>query len=192
MTESPLPIAARRAALDAYSASYKEIADNWRAIDAKAQTVITVAGMFIAGAVALARDEKALVDATTKITLIIVVLLLIVTVLVAADVLRVRDVDGPIPGDELEQVARDLDRRLHTSSPESVQSQTSVANSTLEFSYLSEVGGLWRNTLEVVSKHHHHKARRLLQAQRLLVASVLAGGALTILQVLLPWIRAGR
>jgi hypothetical protein len=78
-------------ALDRYEEEYKELLDTWRDLERKAQATITIAGAFLAGVFAFARQSGPPVSLEVKIFLVFAITLIVIVFLFSISVFSVRE-----------------------------------------------------------------------------------------------------
>ena len=97
-------------AVESYREEYRELAQDWHALDTKAQGSIAVAGIFLAGTFAFIRNLTA-TDATGFLVLLVVtVIALLAAVLFGILALRIREVLVPPLGEQYKTLVDDLAR----------------------------------------------------------------------------------
>src|SRR5262249_37673689 len=84
-------------ALDSFREQYRDLAESWRHMDTKAQGAGAIAGVFLAAALAWAKDLPTDFTVPQKIALVGCVVLLILAVISAVTALHVRNVSSPPP-----------------------------------------------------------------------------------------------
>ena len=121
-------------AVESYVDLYKDLAQTWKSLDAKAQGTAAIAGIFIAGAFAFIRDAQPTLTGPEALLMAALVLLAL-CILFSVAAMWVRTVDYPPFGPELSQMVDDLLRR---SSP----ADLSVRVAAL----YADRRGLWKRT----------------------------------------------
>src|ERR1035437_4963883 len=94
-------------AVDAQQEEYKEMWEQWKAIDTKAQGVIVVSGIALTGVFAVLR-EKPPADCISRVLVTASVAATIVAAVCALMALRVRSVQSAPFGDRIASLARDV------------------------------------------------------------------------------------
>jgi hypothetical protein len=168
---SPLVDVALQQAIEAYKESYRDFADNWRAMETKAQGSVAIAGLFVAGVFALVRDKAPGMPPFERVVLGATIVSLLLTIYWAIRVLAVRDVEGPVRGETLQKVAEDfqvlpVDERNRYRQP-----------------YQVSVCLLWKERLQELAKEGSSKAEQLYRAQFCLTVAVALAGILTLYQL---------
>ena len=92
----------------AYEYEYRDSADNWKVLDTKAQGSVAVAGIFIAGSLALAQRFTGGTAVASRIVLGVGALLLLIAVGCALVVLKIRSVDAPPDGQSVSDLIKDV------------------------------------------------------------------------------------
>lgn len=160
-----------RDALDAYQKEYRELIDKWRNLEGKAQWVVTVSGIFLAGMFAFIRNpllqpvryyEQCLLTAS--------VVLLVFSVISALLVQRLISVQKAPYGELLGTLVNDL-----INSGEISSDHISC--------YLIEQGTFWKETNLTVQTGNKEKTISLLCAQCFLVLSILCCVFYTIIKI---------
>jgi hypothetical protein len=157
--------------LAAYEFEYRDLADNWKSLDAKAQGTVGIAGLFIGGALALANRLTVNSSATLRGALGFGVILLLVCVVCSLTVLKIREVSAPPDGDSASDLANGLldlprDSRYERFLP-----------------YLNDRVKAWRISNQAVADANDSKATWLWRAQRLLGGAIFTFGVLVGLQL---------
>ncbi|HEX8499702.1 MAG TPA: hypothetical protein VF659_03855 [Pyrinomonadaceae bacterium] len=148
-------------ALDAYEVSYKELAANWRGLEAKAQGSITVAGVFIAASFAFLQKIQPELRAVEKILLGAGLFFLVMSVLLAVSVLLVKSVPAPIFGDKIARFATSLyEADEGAEFPQSAMGRYRA--------YFEE----WQKVIDATQELTMRKAGRLSQAHGFLRAAI--------------------
>ncbi len=160
-------------ALASYRDEYRELAEDWRALDRKAQGTVAIAGIFIAAALAFL-DAVPIADAVTTMLLAIAVTALATSVVFAVLALRIREVRSPPPGDRITVMARDL------SAPE--EPKTDISDVV---GFLNEQIEQWRPVNRDVRKHYNAKTQHMGRAQFYLTVAIIAVAVLALKQILL-------
>lgn len=160
------------AVLDSYSEKYKELSEIWRNLETKAQGTITIAGIFIAGALAYIREISPQTYLYEKLFLGISIVCLIICVIYSILALYIRDVSGSPIGKILDDLAQKFFK---------------VKNDKDFQAYIEKFPvnqcAAWRKTEESVCKEIKLKADHLLKAHIFLVLAVLIIALLSILKL---------
>ena len=157
-----------REVLDAYRAEYKELHEDWRALDTKAQGTITVCGIFIAGIFALLKDLSLATPSDVRQSLTVTTVLLTISIVACVMSFFVRDVRVPRAEDHEENVSALIDAKRIDN--------TSIAN------YLRDQCIPWKEANDSISAKKNIKASLLVFGQFSLVCALLAA-AYIILQI---------
>jgi hypothetical protein len=153
--------------LSGYRDEYKELADIWKQLDSKAQGVITVCGVFLAGVFAFARGITDPAETWQKILLTAATILLVLSVIVALRALRVREVELPPYGDEHHSLLTDL---LRDGAP--IDGETADA-------YLRDQIRMWAKCNKSVYDANGTKADWTQTAQNILVGAIVCASLVT-------------
>jgi hypothetical protein len=89
-----------RFGLSKFEDEYKELCDNWKSIDLKAQSTIVTCGIFYAGIFTLL-SKLTNVDDTTKLVFTFVLLFLSLSLICAVKAIRIRDTEMPLEPESL-------------------------------------------------------------------------------------------
>lgn len=148
--------------LDAYSDAYKELSDNWRGLETKAQGNIAIAGIFIAGAFAFIQKISPELNLAEKVMLVAALFFLIMSVILAVRALRVQIVPAPLFGRFVEGSVKRL----------------LLINDEAEFNrrftnFINDYAVKWQNVLLDLSEQLHNKASDLEKAQAFLIGAIL-------------------
>lgn len=101
-------VSLEKEALDAHKEEYKDLVASFQGIDAKAQGVVAIAGIFIGGIFAFLNSNNFARNEVADYLLTIAVILLTGSVLLAILVLRVRDTSGVPTGAHTNKLLEDL------------------------------------------------------------------------------------
>jgi len=164
-----------RCALESYREEYQELSDRWRNLDAKAQGVGAIAGVFLAAAFAWARDVPVGFGCCERLLLAVGVLLLVGVVLSAVLALRLRSVSGVPTGLEIAKMVEDIRGVIVTSEAE----QRILA-------FCQDQTRLWKQANDDMRLMMPAKARWVQWGQWLLFVATVAFGVLSIIVVLRP------
>lgn len=149
--------------VEAYSNAYKELTDNWRALETKAQGNIAIAGIFIGGAFAFIQKIGPNLILAEKVGLITALVFLTLSVLFAVRALRVQIVPAPFFGEFVEGSVR----RLLEITDEAEFNRRFI-------NFVNDHAAKWQNILIEVNEQLRDKAANLKNAQRFLIAAILA------------------
>ena len=157
-----------RLILDSHQAEYKELSDNWRSLDAKAQGMTAIAGVFLAAAFAIARDAGTTMTPCQKVLLVLAIVALMSCVLLAVLALRVRFTSLPPIGEQFEGLVADI-RDL---GPDQLAPRIAAL--------VNDQSKLWKEATQEVCTHNESKAGFLRGAVTALLVAALLVSALTI------------
>lgn len=158
-----------QAALDAYHDEYEKLTDIWKGLETKAQGVVTIAGIFIAGAFAFIRDLTTLhLNQNDKRLLGVAIFCLVLSVILSILVLTLRKVEPPPTGGEVSQAVRDILRL----KPGEIAAQHDEILPELNLDFINEQTIMWRRAMESASKVIKWKVKSLWAAQWLLVVAI--------------------
>lgn len=163
----------RREALEAYREDYKELVDNWRSLESKAQGAVAIAGIFIAGAFAFIREIDTNTYLIEKILLVAVILFLITSVAFSVYALKIRAIAAPPFGANVERLVNDL---------LNIEDQSEIAERLPN--YINDQISEWKKVNGEVEIAIESKAERLWRAQRALLYAILTIAVLTLVAIL--------
>lgn len=158
--------------LESYQAEYRELADNWRTLDTKAQGVTGISGLFLAAAFAFVRDGAGQLWCLEKVALVLAIVALVGAVAVAVFALRVRVVSLPPIGEQFAELVNDV---LKADGAELAERLPALVNDQSEE---------WRKTNIEIASHNSQKAGLLRWAVSLLLAAAVLVGALAIAAII--------
>ena len=160
-------------ALSAYKIEYDDQMANWRALDTKAQGAVAVAGLFVGGLLAFAKDPRS-EPTLGRIVLVLAVVCLLGAVLFALNALRVCDVADPPSGAIHSKLAEDL----------ASLDEAEASLPARQQGYLGDRAVLWSRTERDTRVGNERKAKSVARAQGLLVAAVLLVGGYTVARII--------
>ena len=155
--------------LNSYRDEYKDLADNWKALDTKAQGTGAIAGVFLAAGFAWVRDLPAEFLSWQRGFLAFSLAFLALSILFALFALWVRTIPSPPLGEVVKVLTDDLLPALQ--GDESAQRATAFVNDQVE---------LWRTTNTSVFGKSQRKGHWVICSQNSLF---LAAGALALLAI---------
>jgi hypothetical protein len=158
--------------LAAYEAEYTELADTWKTIEDKAQGTVTIAGIFIAGALGFIRELPSSTPEYERWFLAATSILLIASVITCIVALRVQAVAAPPLGEDIEALATDL---------LALEDDSEIAERTPRF--LGDVTRKWRSGNDAMDIRNEEKANLVWAAQILLAAAVVLTGIVVFVRV---------
>jgi hypothetical protein len=170
MSDVDVRTRSREEVLYAYKIEYDDQMANWRALDAKAQGAVAIAGIFIGGLLALANGSSTGPSSTPLMPLAFALASLLMAVLAAVRVLWVREVVDPPSGTAVAVLAVDL-QSLEPADALSIERY---------HGYLGDRATLWQQTILETRRGNDRKASALRVAQVCLVISVLIVGGSTL------------
>jgi hypothetical protein len=94
--------------LDSYREEYRELSDNWRSLDTKAQGTAAIAGIFLAAALAFVRELAKGLASFDRALLVLAITTLFLVVLLAVFAMKVRQVEMAPNGEDFERMTDDL------------------------------------------------------------------------------------
>ena len=159
--------ALRKAALSAYEAEHSRLVDVWKALESKAQATVAIAGIFIGGTLALAKDIKPDADPLTRVAIFLLTCILLGVVICGIQALRVTDVAGAPGGESLEGLAAALLALPPAELPDRMPR------------FFGDVSGIWRKANAEHRTVNEKKARWIAWGQWLLLSAIVAAAGLT-------------
>lgn len=150
-----------RSSVDSFTIEYEELSQNWRHIDNKAQSNITISGIFIAAIFAFIKDLSSSFELWQKIVLVADMLALIASVSFSLVALLVRKVQAAPLGEVYSQIVTDL---LNVDDFDSDENQRCFINDMIKIWHKTN-----RETYDVYSK----KARYLAYSQYILIVAII-------------------
>jgi hypothetical protein len=170
VADAALSRSAFRDALSAYRDEAGRLSTLWRDLDSKAQTVVAVAGIFIAATFAYVRDVPASFGLPSRFTVAAALALLVAAVICAVLAARVRRVTSGLTGKAVFEMTCEV--------LEAAEQDDDLV--TREVNLLRDQCKLWQETTGSLSAGCTAKAR-LIHAGQLLVA--LAGAIVAVLAI---------
>ena len=158
----------RRTTLTAFAEEYRDAAEIWRTLETKAQTTITVSGIFLAAAFAYARESRT-VEPLHQVLLVGSIILLVASVTAALLSLRVRAVAAVPLGRFMAPAVRDLEK----------QPDAEVTDEVLDRFEMERIQH-WQSTVESMISTNSGKGELVFLSQCLLVGAMLPAAAFTI------------
>jgi hypothetical protein len=167
-------------AVDSCRQEHQDLSSQWTAVDAKAQSTITVAGVFLAAILAFIRELSATTTDLERWLLSGTLVLLIGSTIFALFAVRLRPVAGAPCGTPLVEMIEDLVATEDGTSPERLRN------------FARDHARLWRRANESVGGAVGAKSRHLQKAQWLLFGAIVAATAVTALKTWggIPWASA--
>jgi hypothetical protein len=162
-----------RIALETYREEYRELSDNWRNLDTKAQGLGAIAGIFLAAVFAWGRNLPADFGPVQRWMLVAAIVLLVVTIAFAVLALHVRMVAAPPLGDETANMVTDI---LQKHKVEEMPARlVAFYNDQIE---------PWKDTNEDTRRHCLSKAFRIQVGQVAVLLAAVIVAALAVEPVL--------
>lgn len=101
-------VALLRFSVEAFREEYKELSENWRHLDTKAQGNIAISGILLAAAVAFLGRTHGVPCVAERVLIVLAIANLALTIVLAVICLRVRWVEGPPHFGARQQMVSDL------------------------------------------------------------------------------------
>lgn len=159
--------------IESYRDGYKELADEWRSLESKAQGNIAISGIFIGGVFAYIQKVDPQLQQVEQILLGVAAFLLVVSVIFSVVALRIRSVPAPPVGGFVDKLVTDL--------LECAKDDGDLITRIPALCY-DQIGG-WRDVEIKVTESIRLKARSLKGAQASLTVAILTVGLLTLLKI---------
>ena len=151
----------RREALASYHDVYRDLAENWRHLDSKAQGTTAIAGVFLAGALALINTLPEDALDSTKIAYTASVVLLTASIALSVWALMIRDYFDVAPwGDSLHKVVEELIDSGEHADPDVLRRHVGTQRK------------MWSEAVEKIAQINSDKAMTLKWAQGVVFAAV--------------------
>lgn len=155
--------------LESYKTHYELLVKVATVLDSKAQTTITIAGIFIAAMFAFVRDLKTLeLQHVEKYWLFATVILLILSILSSVIVFLLRPQTLP-SGADMEEVISDLEK---FNSDDVFFKE--------RFNVLHQQMSVWKKPIISIKDSNNSKVKYLWSAQTLLLLAIISAGLLTV------------
>lgn len=151
---------------------YKELSENWRHLDTKAQGNVGISGILLAAVVAFLTKGQPLSNVLDRLLVIVAVVSLGATIVLAVRALRVLSTLGPPHFGTMQDIIDDF---LKAASPEE--------RSTRLGDLLREELGLWVQCNDDARHAVESKAKLLSQAQYGIVVATLVVAGFTVIRV---------
>jgi hypothetical protein len=160
----------RGKALEASYDEYKELTGTWRTLDTKAQGNITVAGIFVAAAVAyLTKFERP--GLGEKFFLLFAVVFLVICIILSVIALLIRDVPPHYLGGFMREMVKDL------------EGATAEELKVYLPAFYNLHANLWGSTSQKLSDANNVKGECLLLSQGSLLLAIFSAAALVVLKI---------
>lgn len=163
----------RDSVLASYQEEFKELTANWTALEGKAQSIITIAGLFVAGVLAYVRESKAENQNFEKLFLIFSIFCLIGSILWAMRALKIRDVVKSPFGKNTDELATGLS---------AISSQEDYLRFKLGF--FGDLKDSWIETRESIAKENERKAGYIQTANYFLISAIIAVALISVFKLL--------
>ena len=158
-------------AVDSCRQEYQDLSTQWANLDAKAQSAITVSGVFLAAILAFIRELTTSASDLERILLSATLVLLIVSIVFALLVVRLRPIVGAPCGAPLAEMIDDLVALDDGTNPERLRN------------FARDHARLWRKANESASEAVARKALNLQFAQWVLFGAILCASAATAMKI---------
>ena len=162
-----------RLAFETYREEYRDLSDTWRNLDAKAQGLGAIAGIFLAALFAWAREVPDDYGVRIRYLIVLSIGLLVASIVSAVLALQVRRVSAPPLGEETASMVRDI---LHKQKPDELPERIAL--------FYNDQVTAWKDTNEDMSAQCEQKATRLFIGQCALLLSAVLVAVLTAMAVL--------
>ena len=168
-----LKTALRKGLIASYKDAYLESTDTWKNLETKAQATIAIAGVLVAAVVAFI-EKLTLVFVTLQgVLLAVAVAFLLYSIYYAIMVLKIQHTDAPPYGDFLNET---IQRLLTMSDENELKERAEI----LDAEVIAAWGQVTAKTRTIVKQ----KAKALWDSQICLIAAIVTGGIVAIIQVL--------
>jgi len=157
--------------LESHQAEYRELSENWRLLDTKAQGATAIGGVFLAAAFAFARDGASQLVVCQKALLTIAIVCLVGSVVLAVLALRVRGSALPPIGEQFEDLVNDILRAPTEEHAARLQGMT------------RDQARLWKEASVEAASHNENKANLLRWSVSVLLIAIVAVAALAIWEI---------
>lgn len=153
------------------SKDYDFVNTTFGALDAKAQATFGLAGVFVAGAVALLRTFRSPDDLSvfSQVLIALTYVLLVGAVLCLVVSLRVRHTDAPLAGSEVSRMTLDF-----------IDLADDEITDEMRTNWYREQLRVWGDATRSVESANRDKARWLTAAQIILLVAIACAGAATL------------
>ncbi len=146
-----------------YKEQFADALENWRGIEAKAQGLIAIAGILLAGILAIAGRENFTADAGVLLALAASVTFLTLGLIDAVLVLRMRTMRSPPQASLLRDVILDVARTSHDATTDEIVS-----------SFIRDQFDAWEGAVDDMQSHIRAKAAELRTSTYLILAALLS------------------
>lgn len=162
----------RKSAIDAYRDEYKEYANFWRNLEAKAQGNITVTGIFIGGIFVLITKSESRISEPERFFLLLSIGLLFLSVIFSVLVLKTRNIPAPPLGSFMDYSVKRLLEVEDADFHERVRR------------FNNDYFNKWQGVTTQMVKALRLKASRLWAAQILLMVAILTVSMLAAVRII--------
>lgn len=171
-----------KSTLGIYNAQYTDLNDRWKAIDTKAQGSVAIAGIFIGGIFALARDVTCRTHGGEVALMLAVVGVLALSTLCSALALLTRNVHRPMP--EQLQLDKWMFRRKRLKEVRATNSRTAIREAhKISIVYFNDAFEVIQKSICDMQKVVERKAVLLLAGQILMLLAICCGALLLVVTI---------
>jgi hypothetical protein len=163
----------QRFALESYRDEYRDLSEIWRNLDAKAQGLSAIAGVFLAAVLAWSRALPAEFGKHERFLIAGTIVLLFVAIVAAVCALQLRKVKKAPFGDETAGMVRDI---LPTMSPEDFSSRAS--------NFYNDQMTAWKDTNRDIREKIQSKTSWLTFAQYTLLLTAFLAAVVAMFPIL--------
>lgn len=169
-----LKILILREALTRHQDEYKELLENWRDLERKAQATVTIAAAFLAGLIAFVRQLPNPLPTSIAVFLILAVILLLFVFMTSIFVFTVQQRRMSPPSTTVYQFASELLNAI--TDPEELANR--IPN------FLIDNIRLWKGTNDDIFAINKDKAEKLWRCHVILIADIMVVFVLIVLSIL--------
>ena len=160
-----------RDTLDAYKEEHSELSENWRNLDGKAQGVIAVAGILLAGMFAFVRTLSQAATCGERWFVTVAAISIMASIALALVVLWIRTVPAAPLGESLEPLVDDLLDSEDGMEPDRLHNLS------------RDHARMWKSTNVEIQKVNEFKARYVQRAQGVLMLGIVVVVIFTLIKV---------
>ncbi len=161
--------------LSAYEQEHTRLVETWNSLESKAQATVAIAGIFIGGMLALAKDITPETGFLARIIILVPTIILLATVLCAALALTIQTVEDAPEGDNVRAFVDDL---LAVDTAEELSERMPR--------YLGDRSKIWSATNSEHFAANEQKAGWIQRAQWLLFAAIVTAALVVGWQLFIP------
>lgn len=165
-------VALLRFSVEAFREEYKELSENWRHLDTKAQGNIAISGILLAAAVAFLGRAQTVPCVAERVLSVLAIANLALTIVLAVISLRVRWVEGPPHFGATQQMVSDL-----------LRAEDQAARSSRLADLLNEEISQWATCNDESRVAVDSKARVLSWAQLAILGGTMLIGVIAAIRV---------